>query len=187
MKLNKKHIKKFLIIITVVVPGIYLVLLYMFFYTDLYLTNYTLSSIIKLGFFIALLFPYIWFAYIKKSYLKAIYYIAYSFILIPVYLVSSFALVFLLTDVTGNVDNGFKVLYEINISENESLKIYRTPDGGAFGGGEILPGIERPIFPGIVNRKFPPDLQYQHSDSDSTWYISYKGIKYEIPGKVFEQ
>ena len=154
------------------------------FSTDLWLSNNKLNNILQLGFFLVLIFPYFWFVYIKKSSIKIISYFIYTIILLPFYLISSLAIIFTFNDVITNNGNGYIPLYQIDIENNEKLVIYKSPDSGALGGGEITPGIEKSIFPGIVSRKFSKNLSYHYGYPDSVGYVMYNDVKYMIPNSA---
>lgn len=153
--------------------------------TSLALTSNILNSLLHLGFFLVPLLPLVWFIKIPKTVIRIFAYVLYVVFLIPLYLVSSLAILFTLNDVLSNNNNGFRRIYEKPLNNKETLVIYRTPDKGALGGDFIKPAKVRKILPGIISRKVLWDTQIRYSPRIDSNYIKIEGKRVYLPDNYF--
>ena len=97
----------------------------------------------------AYFFPIILLLYIKKKILRfpLVFLYAIAFVLVfPTILLGSLF-------VHGDLNNGWRLVYESPIDEKTFLGIYRTTDLGALGGDDLAAAIVTPVFPWLIQRE----------------------------------
>ena len=147
--------------------------------SDFELTSNRTYNILSLSMFPAYFLPFVLLLYIRKKEFRIFFIVLYAGLFIFFFPVVLLGTLF----VHGDLDNGWRLVYEKPIDEKSFLAVYRTTDLGALGGDKLAASIVTPIFSWLVQRTvYSLNLieEYQ-ADRNLPIRIDIKGKYFIIP------
>lgn len=112
------------------------------------ITSNIIYNLINLSLLPGLLLPLILLWIIKRKTLKILFFLFYGVVFVLITPIILFGTLM----VHGDLNNGWRLIYQQTITHETWLSVYRTPDLGALGGDHLAVAIVTPVFPGVVRR-----------------------------------